>query len=99
MSRHGLQLIAIAGALVLVLFGVAGRVEGSRWTDRQVAGIAAARDAVGANIVHPKAYRMSPSFDCLLYGSYEADNARELCFAPSGAIVEAIERHLGKSPM
>jgi hypothetical protein len=99
MSRRRTTVTASAVILAILLLAAAvGLFERSRWVDRQNAGIAAARAAVGANLAHPKAYRMAPLFDCLLYGSYSVGDARELCFAPSGAIVETIERHLGQEP-
>lgn len=91
-----ITLVAVLAALLVV--AAVGKFERSSWIDRQNAGIAAERAAVGAQLAHPKAYRMAAAFDCLLYGTYATGDARELCFAPSGAIVETIERHLGKEP-
>jgi hypothetical protein len=91
-----------AGALalaVLVLLIFVGRHEGSTWQAKENRGIATIRQAVGAELKHPKGFRGGPTFACLIYPDGSADPyGLELCFAPSGAIIEAIHRGPGLTP-
>jgi hypothetical protein len=93
---------AVVAFLVVVpaLAGLAlvGRHEGSTWRARENRGIAQVRRAVGQSLTAPEAFRKSPTFACLLYRHNGKDYGFELCFAPSGAIVEAIERSPGRNP-
>jgi hypothetical protein len=90
----GVALILVAAVLVVV-----GRWERSRWAARQNAGIAALRAAVGPDLASNRlaGFRLSYTFDCLLYTDGAAVYGEELCFDPKGRIVEAIDRRTTKS--
>ena len=87
-----------AAVLTLLLLIFIGRHERSTWQTKQNRGIAAVRRAVGVKLTDPEAFRTSPQFACLLYPRGGHSYGLELCFAPSGAIVEAIERTPGLNP-
>jgi hypothetical protein len=87
----------LVGAAVLIatpLLVAVGRRERSHWTAKENAGIAALRAAVGPNLDSSRlvGFRLSYTFDCLLYTDGKAVYGEELCFDPSGRIVEAIDR-------
>ncbi len=79
-------------AVVLVVLVFVGRHERSTWQAKENRGIASVRQAVGAELRQPKAYRASPTFACLHLPEPQVHLGLELCFAPTGAIVEAIDR-------
>ena len=89
----GLGLVAV---LVLAIF--VGRHERATWSAKENRGIAAMRAEVGVRIDHPLAFRQAPTFACLLYAKSQYLYRLELCFAPTGAIVEAIHRREGHNP-
>jgi hypothetical protein len=87
--------VLIVGAVAVALIG---RWEATRANTAQLDGIARVRQAVGAlNGPALAAYRVTPAFDCLVYHVGLNISARELCFDPTGGIVEAIDR-TGPSP-
>jgi hypothetical protein len=98
MRRIASWVAAAASVLLLGVSIVVGRHEQSAWQARENRGIAGVRRAVGTELMRPAAYRASPRFACLLYKHGLDLVGLELCFAPSGAIVEAIERAPGLDP-
>jgi len=82
----------VCALLVLAVIAIVGRVERSRWTDAQNAGIARVRADVAASFRHPSASRGGPAFACLIWRTPGDPYGRELCYAPTGALVEAILR-------
>jgi hypothetical protein len=92
-------LIPAAAAVMLVAVGAVGRVERSRWIRIQNQGIAAVRASVASRFPHPSAWRGSPNFTCLIWRTSNHPYGRELCYAPSGAIIEAIERSPRRNPI
>jgi hypothetical protein len=88
----------VVSLLVLASLIAVGRHERSAWEAKENRGIAGVRQAVGARLADPTAYRSSPQFACLLYARGADLGGLELCFAPTGAIVEAIERTPGLDP-
>ena len=94
MSR-GTTIGVVASLLVLASLIAVGRHEQSTWQAKENRAIAGVRQAVGARLTHPSAYRASPQFACLLYPHGADPYGLELCFAPTGSIVEAIERTPG----
>jgi hypothetical protein len=87
-------LVAAAGLVVLVLVIVfVGRSERDRWADDQLAGLAQIRAAVGP-LDQPalSGYRISPTYDCLLYRRGRNRPALELCVDKIGRLVQAVDR-------
>jgi hypothetical protein len=96
-GRRGTIALLLVLACVVAL-PLVGRWERARWLRSQNAGIAEVRREIGSRFGHPDAYRDSPTFECLIYKTKEHPFARELCFDPSGAVVEAIERTPNRDP-
>jgi uncharacterized membrane protein len=91
--------ILVAGAVVvLVLLALTGRFERSHWIDAQNDAIARVRAAVAPRFEHPYAFRNSPTFACLIWHTAVHPLGRELCYDPSGAVIEAIERYPNRDP-
>ena len=88
----------VAAALVLAALIPVARHEQSVWRTKENRGIAGVRKAVGSRLTKPEAFRESLHFRCLLYSRDTHANELELCFAATGAIVEAIERAPGVNP-
>jgi hypothetical protein len=89
---------SVAAMLVLAVLILVGRHEQSVWRAKENRGIAEVRTAVGSKLTKPEAFRESLHFTCLLYSRDTHANGLELCFASTGAIVEAIERAPGINP-
>jgi len=88
--------VAVAALAVVI---AVGRIE-SAWANRvQNRGFAHMLALVGPDWNHSAtAYRLAPTFDCLLYKVGIDPYALELCFDPSGRVVEAIDRRNNTSP-
>jgi hypothetical protein len=89
-----------AGALaVLACLVAVGRMERARAVDRETAGMETLLREVGPNLSPNRiyAYRRTPTLGCLLYATSPKERlAIELCFEPSGRLVEAIDRRGGE---
>ncbi len=96
--RRNVTIGLLAALLVLAVLIPVGRHEASAWRTTENRGIAGVRQAVGAQLKRPEAFRASPQFACLLYPNRGHSLGLELCFAPTGAIVEAIKRAPGQDP-
>jgi hypothetical protein len=86
---------ALASAALAITLGIVllGRWSADRGDDAQLAGIARILHAVGPLDGRAlDAYRVTPSFDCLLYGTGHKIGVRELCFDATGGLIEAIDR-------
>jgi hypothetical protein len=93
MTRNRVVLALVGASLLLLI--LVGRHEQSVWQVRENRGIASVRRAVGTDLPKPTAYQSGASFACLLYPNGKDLYGLELCFAPTGAIVEAIQRAAG----
>ena len=93
--RLGLLGLAVVAALALLV--AVGRWEGARHADRENRGIARIRRLVGP-LDSPTltAFRLLPSFSCLLYKRGGNQFALELCIDGRGRVVEAIDRRNGR---
>ena len=86
-------LIGVAVVLVCAVVVAAGRYEKASASRTQVHGLAHVFALVGPHwATAATAYRLAPPFDCLLYPVRGNPYALELCFDPSGQIVEAVDR-------
>jgi hypothetical protein len=87
-------LIAIGVVVLALLLVVIGRHERSHEQAATSAGIARVRAAIGPSLSKPGPddYVLEPGRSCLLYGVGDRTYALELCFDPSGRIVEAVDR-------
>jgi len=84
----GAVVLAAAAALVVV-----ARWERSHWIDQQNETIASIRAAVGPLDGPTLAgYRETPQFRCLSWRRGPRPYALELCFDPSGRVIEALDR-------
>jgi hypothetical protein len=91
--------LLLGGAvLVAAASGVSGRVERKHWIETQNDGIAHVRAEVAARFTRPFVYRLAPDFACLVWKTSDHPFGHELCYRPSGAIVEAIDRRPGHDP-
>jgi hypothetical protein len=93
---HGRVALGAGVAVALLVLVPLGKLERSRWIDRENSGLGQIRADVGARFARPAGFRIAPLFACLLYGSEGQSRSRELCFDRSGAIVEAISRRPGR---
>lgn len=89
--RSGVKILLLVGLVVLaIVFVLVGRWERSHALDHQLAGIARVRQLVIGST--PDAYRLTPTFACLLYRRGIDKYALELCYDLHGRLVEAIDR-------
>jgi hypothetical protein len=91
-----LSLGAAAIVVFLAILVAIGRWEGHRHADSENRGIARIRRAVGPiDSRSLSAFRLLPSFSCLLYTRGGDRFALELCVDGQGRVVEAIDRRSG----
>jgi hypothetical protein len=89
----------VATILLVGLTVVAGRAESASAVRAQNRGLASILAAVGKDWVSSAdAYRLTPTFACLLYEAKGNDYGLELCFDGDARVVEAIDRR-GSSPV
>lgn len=93
-SRRG-ALVAVSSVVLLGAVVLAGRWESQRATRIEQHGIERVFAAASAEPV-PDGYRIDARFRCLLYKRGVHPFAYELCFDPSGRLVEAIVRLSGE---
>ncbi len=83
----------LLAGVALVAVAAAGHLETATATETQNRGIARLLALEGADwSSKASAFRLSQSFDCLLYKAGGDPYAVELCFDADGRIVEAIDR-------
>ncbi len=93
MSWHRLSLVAVAVLVAVAALVAVGRSERSRETNRELRGIRAVAAAIGPLDNRTlSAFRVLPSFDCLLYRRGANVFALEVCVDGAGRVVEAIDR-------
>lgn len=92
MTRR-LAAAAVAVVAGLALLVAAGRRERDVRAERQVEGMRAVVEAVGAlDDASLHGFRVLPSFDCLVYRRGANPYALELCADDEGRVLEAIDR-------
>jgi hypothetical protein len=88
--------VAIAAATIILISGLTvevGRAESASAVRAQNRGLASILAAVGKDWVSSAdAYRLTPTFACLLYEANGNDYGLELCFDSDARVVEAIDR-------
>lgn len=89
--KRGIFLVAaVPVAAGLVVVGRAERRHDYRVRNAEIARIRAVAESGAAGL--PTAYRTTPGFGCLIYGTKKKPFGIELCYDPAGRIVEAIDR-------
>jgi hypothetical protein len=85
--------LALAALVVLAALVAVGRFERSRNAHDQMHGMERIRALIGPlDSPSLSGYRVEPDFDCLTYRRRANQFALELCFDPTGRLVEAIDR-------
>jgi hypothetical protein len=85
--------IALGAVVALGLLVPVGRWERARAAREEIAGMRRVQQLVGPlDSASLSGYRVLPAFDCLTYRRGADPFALELCFAPSGRLVETIDR-------
>ena len=93
MSWRRASLLAGAAAVVLGLLVPVGRWERARAAREETAGMRRVVQLVGPlDSPSLSGYRVLPAFDCLTYRRGSNPLALELCFDPTGRLVETIDR-------
>jgi hypothetical protein len=85
--------IALGAIVVLGLLVPVGRWERARAAREEMAGMRQVQRLVGPlDSASLSGYRVLPAFDCLTYRLGSNPFALELCFDPSGRLIETIDR-------
>jgi hypothetical protein len=95
-NRRRLAAGAVGALALAALLVAVGRWERDHRADEEVVGMRRVLAAVGPlDSPSLSAFRYLTDFQCLLYRRGENRVALELCFDPSGRVIEAIDRRSG----